>query len=161
MRGRVCRLQLLLALASAVILGFKSRGTHDHILLSQIRDPSPLTWRERCPYLHPPGTGWPSYTPGTDFPFRHLLRLAGIRWRYSNPPPHGGFAGNYCRTCSRSATVEEVLTVRSISPYTRKRRGKSGVTPVVTAKRWVLLGKLKESCPPPYITQADTETFTV
>jgi hypothetical protein len=37
-RGRVCRLQLLLALASAVILGSESRGTRDHILLSQIRD---------------------------------------------------------------------------------------------------------------------------
>jgi hypothetical protein len=36
--GRVCRLQLLLALASAVILGSESRGTFDHILLSQIRD---------------------------------------------------------------------------------------------------------------------------
>jgi hypothetical protein len=37
-RGRVCRLHLLLALASAVILGFEFRGTHDHILLSQVRD---------------------------------------------------------------------------------------------------------------------------
>jgi hypothetical protein len=37
-RGRVCRLQLLLVLASAVILGSEPRGTHDHILLSQIRD---------------------------------------------------------------------------------------------------------------------------
>jgi hypothetical protein len=36
-RGRVCRLQLLLALASTVILRSESRGTHDHILLSQIR----------------------------------------------------------------------------------------------------------------------------
>jgi hypothetical protein len=59
MRGRVCRLQLLI-LASAVILGSKSHGTRDHILLSQIRD----------------------------FPFRRLLRLAGLRWRYSIPPPH-------------------------------------------------------------------------
>jgi hypothetical protein len=24
-----------------------------------------------------------------DFPFRRLLRLAGSRWRYSTPPPHG------------------------------------------------------------------------
>jgi hypothetical protein len=40
--------------------GSESRGTRDHILLSQIRD----------------------------FPLRHLLRLAGLRWRYSNPPPH-------------------------------------------------------------------------
>jgi hypothetical protein len=36
-RGRVCRLQLLLALANAVIPGSESRWTHDHILLSQIR----------------------------------------------------------------------------------------------------------------------------
>jgi hypothetical protein len=34
----VCRLQLLLVFASAVILGSESRGTCDHILLSQIRD---------------------------------------------------------------------------------------------------------------------------
>jgi hypothetical protein len=37
-RGWVCCLQLLLALASAVILRSESRGPHDHILLSQIRD---------------------------------------------------------------------------------------------------------------------------
>jgi hypothetical protein len=37
-RGRACRLQLLLALASAVIFGSESRGTRDHILLSQIWD---------------------------------------------------------------------------------------------------------------------------
>jgi hypothetical protein len=60
-RGRVCRLQLLLALASAVIFGSESRTTRGHILLSQIRD----------------------------FLFRRLLRLAGSRWRYSTPPPHG------------------------------------------------------------------------
>jgi hypothetical protein len=39
----------------------QSLGTCDRILLSQI---------------------W-------DFPFRRLLRLAGSRWRYSTPPPHG------------------------------------------------------------------------
>jgi hypothetical protein len=37
-RERVYRLQLLLVLASAVILGSESRGSRDHILLSQIRD---------------------------------------------------------------------------------------------------------------------------
>jgi hypothetical protein len=37
LRERVCRLQLLLVLASAVNLGSESRGTRDHILLSQIR----------------------------------------------------------------------------------------------------------------------------
>jgi hypothetical protein len=59
-RGRVCRLQLLLAVASAVILGSESLGTRGRILLSQI---------------------W-------DFSFRRLLRLAGSRWRHSTPPPH-------------------------------------------------------------------------
>jgi hypothetical protein len=38
MGRRVCRLQSLLVLASAVILGSESRGTRDLILLSQIRD---------------------------------------------------------------------------------------------------------------------------
>jgi hypothetical protein len=38
MRGWICRLKLLLVLASAVILGSNSRWTHDRILLSQIRD---------------------------------------------------------------------------------------------------------------------------
>jgi hypothetical protein len=32
----ICRLQLLLVLASAVIPRSESRGTHDHVLLSQI-----------------------------------------------------------------------------------------------------------------------------
>jgi hypothetical protein len=45
MTGWVCRLQLLLALVSAVIFGTESRGTHDHILLSQIRDSPNLEYQ--------------------------------------------------------------------------------------------------------------------
>jgi hypothetical protein len=45
MRGWVCRLQLLLVLASAVILESESRRTQDHILVSQIRDSSNLKGR--------------------------------------------------------------------------------------------------------------------
>jgi hypothetical protein len=37
-RGRVYRLQLILALTSAVIFRSQSHGTRDHILLSQVRD---------------------------------------------------------------------------------------------------------------------------
>jgi hypothetical protein len=51
-RRRVCRLQLLLVRASAVIVESESSGTRDQILLTQIRD----------------------------FPFRRLLRLAGLQW---------------------------------------------------------------------------------
>jgi hypothetical protein len=59
-RGRVCDLQFLPALASAVFLRSESRGTRDHISQSQIRDIS----------------------------FLRLLRLAVLRWGYSTPPPH-------------------------------------------------------------------------
>jgi hypothetical protein len=41
-RERVCRLQLLLVLARAVILGSEARCTRDHILLSQIWDSTNL-----------------------------------------------------------------------------------------------------------------------
>jgi hypothetical protein len=70
-RGWVCHLQLLLALASTFILGSESRGTRDRILLSQIRN----------------------------FPFCCLLRLAGLRWRYSTPPPHGNISGSIWISC--------------------------------------------------------------
>jgi hypothetical protein len=42
MRGQVCCLYLLLALTSAVILGSESHRTHDHILLSKVRDSSDM-----------------------------------------------------------------------------------------------------------------------
>jgi hypothetical protein len=82
-RGRACRVQLLLILASTVILGSESRGTRDYVLLSQIRD----------------------------FPFRRLLRLAGLWWRYSTPPPHGitsGLMVSYYITSGRT-TREDVF----------------------------------------------------
>jgi hypothetical protein len=61
----VCRLQLLLVLASAVISGFESRGTRDHILLSQIRDspnlegqvPVFISPRNRVAQLYPEAPG--------------------------------------------------------------------------------------------------------
>jgi hypothetical protein len=73
-----CRLQLLLLLASAVILRSDSRGTHDHILLSQIRDSPNL--EDQVPLFISPGTGWPTYTLRYWIPFW---------WTYSNPPPRG------------------------------------------------------------------------
>jgi hypothetical protein len=51
---------------------------------------TPLTWRDTSLYFYPPaGHGDLIIPPGTGFPFRCLLRLAGLRWRYSIPPPHG------------------------------------------------------------------------
>jgi hypothetical protein len=60
---------------------------------------TPPTWMARSLYLYPPGTGWPSYTPRHWVPFCRLLWLAGQRWRYSNPPPHGkACCGGRCVT---------------------------------------------------------------
>jgi hypothetical protein len=59
--GRVGRLLFLLFLASAVILGSESRGTHDYILLSQTRESPNL--ESQVSILHPLGTWLPSYTP--------------------------------------------------------------------------------------------------
>jgi hypothetical protein len=70
-RGWVCHLQLFLVLASAVILRSEFRGTHDYILLSQIRH-SPKPGGPGA-HLYHPGTGWPNYNP--------------IHWVPLSPPP--------------------------------------------------------------------------
>jgi hypothetical protein len=64
-RERVCCLQLLLVLASALILGPESRGTRDYILLSQSLDSSNLVGqvpvfispRNRVAQLYPQVSG--------------------------------------------------------------------------------------------------------
>jgi hypothetical protein len=86
-RGWVCRL-LLLALASAVILRSESYGTHDHILLSQIRDspdlkdqvPVFISPRKRVALLYPQALG---------FLFISSYDSQGYGGGYSTPPPHG------------------------------------------------------------------------
>jgi hypothetical protein len=93
-RGWVCRLQLLLTFASAVILRSESRGTHNHILLSQIRDSPP--WRARSPYLYPPGTWWPSYTP------RHWVP-------FSSPPTTRRATVEVLEPASTRATLKHML----------------------------------------------------
>jgi hypothetical protein len=70
MRRRVCCLQLLLTLVSAVFLGSESRGIHDHILLFQIRDSPNL--EGQVPVFTSSARGWPSYTPRHWIPFSQL-----------------------------------------------------------------------------------------
>jgi hypothetical protein len=46
--------------------------------------------------------GGPVIPAGTGFPFRRLLRLAGLRWGYSNPPPRG----------VQLSTIKVIVTLR-------------------------------------------------
>jgi hypothetical protein len=87
-REWVCRLLLLLALASTVILGPDSLGTRDHIQLSQIRI----------------------------FPFRRLLRLAGLRWWYSTPPTHGSWTVSQKSQSHIRLTVSHSVSL-SVEPH--------------------------------------------
>jgi hypothetical protein len=61
-RGRVCRLQLLLALLGPSLAGLVT-------MFYCLTFETPPTWGVKSPYLYPPGTGWPSYTPTHCFPF--------------------------------------------------------------------------------------------
>jgi hypothetical protein len=58
-KERVYSLQLLLAIASTVILGSESHRTDDYMLLSQIRDSCNLEGQVPI-FLYPPGTRWPN-----------------------------------------------------------------------------------------------------
>jgi hypothetical protein len=62
----------------------ESRITRNHTLLPYLRLPQPGGPRSRI-YI-PQEQGGPVIPPSTEFPLRRLLRLAGLRWRYSNPP---------------------------------------------------------------------------
>jgi hypothetical protein len=90
-RRKVCNLMLLLILVSTVPLWSDPHETQNHILLSQLlRLPQPGGSGPRI-YISQE-QGGPDIPPGPKFPFRRLLRLAGLRWRYSIPPPHGNAA---------------------------------------------------------------------
>jgi hypothetical protein len=62
--GRVCNLLVQLLLGAC-------QSSHSWVEVPQNSRPyfivsseTPSTWRARFPYLYPPETGWPSYTPG-------------------------------------------------------------------------------------------------
>jgi hypothetical protein len=98
-RRRVCRLQLLLALARAVILG-------SIFTVSDSRLPQPGERGLRVYILQE--QGGTVIPPGIGFHFRRLLRLAGLRWRYSTPSPHGPLSSHHCvlhSCCFSGSTV--------------------------------------------------------
>jgi hypothetical protein len=64
-----------------------------HIVLSQTGDCPNLAGQVPI-FISPRNRVAPVIPPGTGFPFRRLLRLVGLRWRYSNPPPRGADTDN-------------------------------------------------------------------
>jgi hypothetical protein len=112
-RGRVRRLQLLLAITSAVILRSESRGTRYHIILSQIRD----------------------------FPFRRLLRLAVLRCRYSSPPPHEILnclsLGSSLYSLGADLTENTPFSIATVLLYAPRFRGNVFTEPLPSNACWI------------------------
>jgi hypothetical protein len=61
-RGRVCSLQCNHSMVRV------AQNPKSYFTASS---ETPATWRAMFPYLYPPGTGWPSYTPGHWAPCTH------------------------------------------------------------------------------------------
>jgi hypothetical protein len=66
--------------ATTFMLMSESRGTHGHILPSQIRDSPKL--EGQVPVLIYPRNRVARLYPHALFPFRRLLQVAGLRWIY-------------------------------------------------------------------------------
>jgi hypothetical protein len=74
------------AICSVIIQWSESRRTRNHTLLSRLRLPQSGGTSSRI-YI-PQEQGDLVIPTGTGFPLRRILRLAGLRWRYSNPSPN-------------------------------------------------------------------------
>jgi hypothetical protein len=80
------------------------------VLLSHILD-SPNMEDQVPVFIPPPKQGGPVIHPGTGPPLRRLLRLAGLRWRYSSPPPRGVT----CRILSCQLSCQDNFSARTTS----------------------------------------------
>jgi hypothetical protein len=76
---------MCLQICSVITQWPESHRTRNHTLLSHLRLPQPGGPGSRIHFTH--GQGGHVMPPGTGLPLRRLLRLAGLWWRYSNPPP--------------------------------------------------------------------------
>jgi hypothetical protein len=96
-RGRVCNLlyNCFWALPERSLLG-QSRAELTPIFYCLIWDFHNLEGQVSI-FISPKNRVAPVIAPGTGFPFCCLLRLAGLRWRYSVPPPHGSEGWSYNR----------------------------------------------------------------
>jgi hypothetical protein len=84
------------AVCSVITQWSESRRMSNHTLLSHLRLPQPGGLGS-CIYI-PQEQGDPVIPLGTVFPLCRFLRLAGLRWRYSNLPPQGNLSSLHCCT---------------------------------------------------------------
>jgi hypothetical protein len=83
-------------LSFTISAGSRQRS-HSQIRVQQYSSPYVPVSDSRLPQPGGPGPliyipqeqGGPVIPPGTGVPLHRLLGLAGLRWSYSNPPPHG------------------------------------------------------------------------
>jgi hypothetical protein len=75
-------------MCSVITQWSESLRTRNHILLSHLRLPQPGGPGSRI-YI-PQEQNDPVIPPLTGLLLCRLLRLVGLRWRHSNPPPPGG-----------------------------------------------------------------------
>jgi hypothetical protein len=82
------------------------RGSGQYFILSDSRLPQP-GGPGLSIYINQEQNG-PVISPDIGFPFRHLLRLAGLRWKYSNPPPHGQPMGSESESLRLAVYLQSV-----------------------------------------------------
>jgi hypothetical protein len=118
-RRRFCRLQLLLVLARE----FSSPITSGLMTLfyRNIFQIPPKRGRPDPSIYIPQEQGGHVITPGTGFPLRRLLRIAGLRWKYSKPP-ESELHYDWRFTANRFGFVPNILNIRSrdffqLNPY--------------------------------------------
>jgi hypothetical protein len=102
-----------MVLASAVILGSKTRGTRDCILLSQIRDSPNL--EAQVPLFISPRNREAQLYPRHSVPFSSSPTTPSLRWRYSNPPPRGVLTAVFNYSCQSQSQSYVTTDSQSVS----------------------------------------------
>jgi hypothetical protein len=89
------------------------RNTRPHFTVSNSRLPQPVGPGPRIYIFQEVGS--PAIYPGTVFPF--YSRVAGLRWRYSTPPPYSSLA--LLITILATARVENTASIIDVFPFCR------------------------------------------
>jgi hypothetical protein len=91
---------------------------------------TPPTWRSWFSYLYRPEQDATVIPQDTGVPFRRLLPLAGLRWKYSTPPPYWCciliwvscyIAYQYTRKRLLNTCIYGNVVLVSKNPFLRKR----------------------------------------